>query len=632
MALLPPALSDTLKRTAALRQSLELGTARLLRRRPALRLAIEGLPEQFATLHGAGLHAVYVHPSAARDALMLETARLSRAKFTTLALARTPEDGAALLRSKEFGARHPEKPWPSAINVLSLEGPPAANPYAANTVAPLTRVVSGLRALKRYGVKRNSLYVIEGADNWFSWHNPAALAQEGRFLASWCQLRQCSVLLVLDGRGRQDEDGNALFDEFGGQSEAVAAMHALHGAFGGVAHLLQAHGEMLWRIEFWRVNETLVTGETLPLRFTENGELAVAQGMIGGIGDSRFLTRDEGRVVVSQTSVNGEPWLPPHWEVVPSNADTIEACRDARGATVVLDYANQKGLADLCQTIHELRSRCGRALKIIVRERAEFMRHQYELLAISLGANLVVGRDVPFSRLQSLLESVQGQLNTRPIISDYQSALSAALSDSVCGYLSVPLFCEQVARVIERGKVLRLPHMLLQLQLRPEIAHIDVLQSCVLRRAGDICTADHEFVYLFLFACRVSDADNVLQRIFGSEVGRFFQREIRYIDEVDFVEQLRRLKNNDMSRAAPDFSDALSAERTANPLPVPAANDAAAAEGGPAAAADDNTPAAPAQDEPAPAAPSDEPVFKPRHEKWSRAHAFEMPIVKSARF
>lgn len=627
MVTLPPALSETFKRTAALRRTLERGTASLMRRRPGLKLAIDGLPDQFATLQPQGLHAVYVASSAARDALLFDTVQQSQAKFSTLVLARPPEAGAAALRERGFGVRGAAKPWPRKLNVLSIE-PPEVPEFEAATVTPLAKLVGGLRALKRFGLKVGALYMIEGADHWFSWHNPVALAQEARFLANWCNHRRCSMVLVLTGVAESDAQRDALSDEILGLATENTTLHGFHGAFSGVAHLLQSHGEMIWKVEFWRVSDAMVTGESLPLRFAESGELTLAQSTTDASQGTMLLTRDENRVVVSHASIAGEQWVPAHWEVVATNPDAIAACRDARGVTVLLDYSNQRELADLCQTIHALRGHCGRAVKIVVRERSEFMRHQYELLALSLGANLVVGRDVPFSRVQSLLESVQGQLSTRSIVADYQSALSAALSDSVCGYLTVPLFCEQVERVIERGHVLRLPHMLLQLQLRPEIAHLDALQACTLRRAGDICTADHSYVYLFLFACRVSDADAVLQRIFGADLGLFFEDEVRYIDDIDFVEQLNRLKGNDVLRAAPDYSDAVAAHQAAAtampaqaPLRVPVAQIPTILRSDPSGS-----------ESPMPAGELQmRPALRPRKEKWPRAEPSEMPIVKPAR-
>lgn len=637
MAIIPPALSATLQRTAALRRTLERGTASLIRRRPVLKLAIEGLPEEYATLQAHGLHAVYVASSAARDALLFDTVRRAKAKAVTLVLARAPEDIAASLRERNFGLRHPGPsiaPWPRKLNVLAIEPPPAVGEFEANTVTPLARLVSGLRALKQFGLKVGALYVIEGADHWFSWHNPAALAQEARFLANWCNLRRSSMLLVLTGERESDAQLDALSDDQLGLNTENASLHGFHGAFSGVAHLLQTHGEMIWKVEFWRVSDAMVTGQSLPLRFTESSELAVAPITAETRLGAMLLTRDENRVVVSQAAVAGEQWVPTHWEVVAANPAVVDACRDARGVTLLLDYSSQHELADLCQTVHTLRGNCGRALKIVVRERSEFMRHQYELLVLSLGANLVIGRDVPFSRVQSLLQSVQGQLSARPIVADYQTALSAALSDSVCGYLTVPLFCEQVERVMERGHVLHLPHMLLQLQLRPEIAHLEALQKCILRRAGDICTADQDYLYLFLFACRVSDADAVLQRIFGVDLALFFEGEVRYIDNIDFVEQLKKLKSNDLLQAAPDYSEALTEHHTETPVRQPRHSSTPAT--APAVtlalartrleAADQAELELTPQDTTSGIPPQS--ALRARKDKWPRAEPFAMPVSK----
>jgi len=599
-----------------------------MRRRPASKLAIENLSDEFATLQPQGLHAVYVSNSAARDAILFDTAHYAKAKSITLVLTRPPDEIAASLRDRGFGTRYLTKsavPWPRKFNVLSMKLPLSS--VELDTAAPLARLVGGLRALKRFGVKVGALYIVEGADHWFSWNNPIALAQEARFLANWCNVRRCSILLVLTGEHESDEQLDAITDKQLGLRSEDDALNGFHGAFSGVAHLMQTHGELVWKVEFWRVNDAIATGKSLALRFTPDGELSVAPTTSDTRHGGMLLTRDENRVVVSHASVAGEHWVPTDWEVVAANPAVVDACRGARGVTVLLDYSSQHELADLCQTIHALRGHCGHALKIVVRERGEFMRHQYELLALSLGANSVIGRDVPFSRVQSLLESVQGQLSTRPIVADYNTALSAALSDSVCGYLTVPLFCSQVERVIERGQVLHLPHMLLQLQLLPEIAHLEALQMCTLRRAGDICTADHDYLYLFFFACRVSDADAVLQRIFGTDLGRFFEGEVRYIDNIDFVEQLSKLKGNHVLRAAPDYSDALAnrhAEASAQnarlaPTVIETTRPVTP------------TPAAPElrAEEPVTSEASTQTALRPRKDKWPRAERFAMPIIKN---
>jgi cellulose biosynthesis protein BcsE len=645
MATLPPGLSVTLKRASALRNTLAYRVALLLRPPRTAKLAIEGLPEQFAGLQPQDAHAVYIADAAARDALLFDTARASKAAHTTLVLARPPKDIAAALRARGFGVNNPAAAWPRKLNVLAL--PPLPLPTDATDsaesaesdvpAAPLARLVSGLRALKRFGLKQGTLYIIEGADHWFHWRNAAVLAQEARFLADWCELRRSCVLLVFSGShlapGPQDDPLD--YDERQDVAATAGALNSFHGAFGGVASLLKSHGEMIWKIEFWRASDTMVTGESVPVRFTEAGALAIAKTTIDDEKKRMLLTRDENRVVASQASVAGEKYIPADWEIVEDNPAALPACRHARGVTVLLDYSGQNTLADLCETIHTLRRHCGQALKIVVRERHQFLRHQYELLILNLGANQVIGRDVPFSRVQFLLKSLQGQLCTRPIANDFQTALSAAICASICGYLTVPLFCEQIEMLIERGQVLRLPHLLFHLRLLPEVAHLDALNACILKRDGDICSADANGLYLFLFGCRISDADAVMLRIFGENAGRFFENDVRYIDNIDFLEQVEILKNNYARYAAPDYSDALAVQQPQqqqqSQAPMPPAQDAVAA---PSIEADAAATVQPAQPETAPPAMLEEAV-KPvsRVKKNVRPHAepSAMPLKNSTR-
>ncbi|OPX53813.1 BcsE family c-di-GMP-binding protein, partial [Oceanospirillum multiglobuliferum] len=130
------------------------------------------------------------------------------------------------------------------------------------------------------------------------------------------------------------------------------------------------------------------------------------------------------------------------------------------------------------------------------------------------GANLIIGRELPFSRVQSLLRSLQGQLDTRPIAHDYRAALAAALTDEVRGYLPVAAFCDRIEAVLARGAVLDLPHVLAKITLLPDLAHAQALTYCAPRRAGDVATADAAHLYVFLFACRLPDADVALGHIF----------------------------------------------------------------------------------------------------------------------
>lgn len=544
------------------------------------RLAIDALPDELARLTPGGLYVVYAIPRRPGcDALIWESAREARTRHVTVVLARTREETAARMRELGFVVGTPARGWPRNLNVLAMPAPVAQSTgdmtqadagSQPETHAPaFARLVGGLRALKRFGLRSNSLYFIEGAENWFSWRDPAVLAREGQLLADWCAARKITLVLVLHPtpgeRLEQDDDAIAREERF--DDESYQGRSELHGACAGVARLRRTHGELLWYVDFWRAGQALVTGEVHSLRFTENGRLTIAPETLAAPGakTGAMLARDEDRVIATRAVVVNEAWVPGEWDIVEDLQGALAACDGAVAATVLLDYVDQSGLEPLCSAVHGLRRQCGRALKIVVVERSQALRHQYELLLSSLGANLLLGRDVPFSRLQSLLLSLQGQVDTRPIADDYRASLAAALTDAVLGYLPVDAFCWRVRVVLRRGAMLQLPHVLAKLTLLPEVSHVDALRSCMPRRAGDVLTCDAGHIYVFLFACRMPDADTALARIFETPVERWSDSVV-FLAGQSIDREAKALAEANRRAPAADYSD-LFAELSARAVP-----------------------------------------------------------------
>ncbi|PTB17809.1 cellulose biosynthesis protein BcsE [Trinickia symbiotica] len=528
------------------------------------RLAIDALPDEVAQLAPGKLYAIYAKPcTSACDALIADTAKAAATRHVTIVLSRTRPQAAARMRELGFGAGTVVPGWPRGLNVLAM--PEAPGPDAASSVprtvdrAPFARLYGGLRALKRFGLHANALVIVEGAERWLTWGDPDALAREGMLLANWCAARRITLVLLLDRSRVGREAGPTLHpnaDEFMGDKTAQhAGYHEFHGACAGVARMNHTHGELLWHVEFWRAGRALATGETRALRFTEDGHLSLVPESIEGTVQSGLrLARDEMRVVATRAVVASESWVPPQWEVVADPAAAVAACAGAQAATVLLDYRDRSMLEPLCAAVHRLRRDCGRALKIVVVERREALRHQYELLLLSLGANLIVGRDLPFSRMQSLLRSLHGQLDTRPIAADYRAALAAALTDNVRGYLPVAAFCERIEAVLARGAVLDLPHVLAKVMLLPDVAHMQALRHCAPRRAGDVLTADSAHLYVFLFACRLPDADTALQRIFTVPVEHVSDRVV-YLAEASIEREVKELAEANRRVPIADYGD-----------------------------------------------------------------------------
>ncbi|MEB2561768.1 cellulose biosynthesis protein BcsE [Burkholderia anthinoferrum] len=272
------------------------------------------------------------------------------------------------------------------------------------------------------------------------------------------------------------------------------------------------------------------------------------------------LASDEDRVVVSRAVLDGASRVPDGWEIVDDNAAVVAACANAQAATAVLVFRSHAQLEALCADVHTLRRQCGGALKIAVVERGEVLRQQFEMLVLSVGANRVVARDLPVSRMQAAVHALHGQLYARPVAADYRAALAAALGDSVLGYLPVGAFCQRIRAVLDRGAVLALPHTLAKLTLLPGVSHVDALRHCRPRRAGDVVTADAGHLFVFLFACEPVDAEDALARIFDVPVDTLSDRVV-CLGQGSIDTELDALKAENRRAPIADYSDLFAAAR-----------------------------------------------------------------------
>ncbi|KVD07981.1 cellulose biosynthesis protein BcsE [Burkholderia ubonensis] len=600
------------------------------------RLAIDGLPDEWTQLEAGGLYAVYAAArTPACDALVWESARQARTRDVTVVLARDHASVAAQLGERGFAGAALAPGWPRNLNVLAM--PPAAadaQPDAAHAApGPFARLTGGFRAMKRFGFHARSLYFVEGAERWFSWNDPVALAEEGRAFADWCRMHRIAVVLLMN-----PDAGHAGADDAGADDLPLVRdarrtrRSAFHSVCAGVAQLQRTHGELLWVVDFWRAGDTLAAGEVRPLRFAPSGRLSAIFDADALVQPRQMkLASDEDRVVVSRTVVDGENWVPKDWEIVDDNAAVVAACAKAQAATAVLAFRTRTQLEALCADVHTLRRQCGGALKIAIVERGEVLRHQFEMLVLSLGANSVIGRDLPFSRLQAAVRSLHGQLQARPVAADYRAALAAALGDTVLGYLPVGAFCLRTRAVLDRGAVLALSHTLVKMTLLPGVAHVDALRHCLPRRAGDVVTADAEHLYVFLFACEPADADEALKRIFDVPVDTLSDRVVR-LAHGSIDAELNALKAENRRAPIADYSDLFAAAHpaggagadTATPTQaIDAAGDAPAQSAVAAPPPDDPAVAPPPSA--APVAPGPHPVVAARARGATRS---AMPLRK----
>ncbi|MDN7893885.1 cellulose biosynthesis protein BcsE [Burkholderia cepacia] len=552
------------------------------------RLAIDGLPDAWTQLEAGGLYAIYAAGGTpACDALVWESARQARTRDVTIVLARDAAHVAEQMRARGFAdGAHPAG-WPRNLNVLAMPPAPAAEPAGGDgagtgtgTTAdaprraapgPFARLTGGLRAMKRYGFRARSLYFVEGAQRWFSWDDPIALADEAHALADWCRTRRIALVLLLDPEATRADDAARTDDAPLVRDADRTPRSGFHGICSGVAQLQRTHGELLWIVDFWRAGDTLAAGEVRPLRFAPGGRLSASiDGGATEPANRMKLASDEDRVVVSRAVLDGTNRAPQGWEIVEDNAAVVAACARAQAATAVLAFRSHAQLEALCADVHTLRRQCGGALKIAVVERGEVLRQQFEMLVLSVGASRVIARDLPVSRLQGAVHALRGQLYARPVAADYRAALAAALGDSVLGYLPVGAFCLRIRAVLDRGAVLALPHTLAKIALLPGVSHVDALRHCRPRRAGDVVTADAAHLYVFLFACEPADAEDALARIFDVPVDTLSDRVV-CLGQGSIDTELNALKAENRRAPIADYSDLFGAAQPAGASRAPLA-------------------------------------------------------------
>ncbi|WP_109127037.1 cellulose biosynthesis protein BcsE [Dyella sp. C11] len=496
-------------------------------------LAIEGLPPSLSALATGHVYAVYASRSPARDALFWKTAANALLTPVTVLSTRPAADVAQALRQHGMDIDQPGAVHPRS-NVCSLHLP--QNRDGCDVL------MESLQALSEQVATPASQFLVEGVATCFAWHDRAALIRQGAALAGWCAQTRHSVLLVmLPPLVEQSGDFRPLTD--------------FQIQFAGAAQLVHVQGEFRWEVAFWRDNRgALSANESIPLRFSANDHRLVAvvdtdSESATGVG---MLAPDESVVMVSHEAVARERVIPKGWQVLPDNDALVSAASRAVAATVILHYGIDVSLATLAKQVNFLRRQCGKALKILIREDNVSIR--YELLMLTLGANAIIPRSMPLAQVEITVDGVQGQLFSRPVPDDYRSALSAAMRDSTTGYLPAHRFIELVRQAVERSRPIRLPNVLLKLPLEHDVAGIDALRACHIRRTGDLCTATGDSLYIFFFACHVENASKAMEKVFDVPLQDFFQGELRCGDRETINGALNELSDQIAELPPPDYT------------------------------------------------------------------------------
>ncbi|MEG1039067.1 MAG: cellulose biosynthesis protein BcsE [Pseudomonas sp.] len=321
-------------------------------------------------------------------------------------------------------------------------------------------------------------------------------------LALWCSraqhwLRSVGSTLLVVG----DSPPPALLD--------ILLRHNDH--LSGLAQVYVAQGARHLLVHFWS-NDAGVSGPHDFLLLDEGSGFRVSSRPDD---DNLAPTTNDQRQVLAQAAVLGNEAPPTtQWQLFDAPDALLERAMDAQAATVIFALGGTDDVNSLATRLYQLRSHCGRSVKLVVREMLQGMRQHEEQLLLASGANLIVPQGTPFLRFLTLVRSIQGLRWQRPLAAEPSSLLARLHPLQVRGSLSPKAFAAAVKKMSDNTVGTEVRHQLLRLQPLPTLNPSVVLQQLQLRRYGDIACVADGVPYLFLFACSPTQVDAALRNVF----------------------------------------------------------------------------------------------------------------------
>ena len=390
------------------------------------------------------------------------------------------------------------------------------------------------------GVTAQHAVLVQGGQAIFDWQNHDLLIKQWRAWKAWAASHHAPVLLIID--------------DINGADGLLPLLQSLPELVPNLAVLDADCGGGLLTVERWAGQDRSVHRQFGLKLSAEDKSLHSDGSEMNARGGAILYAPDQGRVIVTAVTVAGVRGVPAEWTVVNDLSAMEAVCNNAVAATILLHADGDQEFETLSRFVHRMRLSRPRSLKIIVREVGNKLRYNNELVLLRLGANLMVHKETSFSRLLQVINDMATQTFSRLIESEYLLAVQAAEPNRVAGYLSPSIFCREVVAMLKRSERINLGHCLIRLPILSRLAQLDALQACQARRFGDIFTADQHSVYLFLFACRESDVDSTLDRLFSVPVAELFSSHIIEPTPELILESVGQLQRDNENSPISDYS------------------------------------------------------------------------------
>ncbi|OBU84599.1 cellulose biosynthesis protein BcsE [Chromobacterium subtsugae] len=501
-------------------------------------LGIDGIPPSAAALNGGALYLIAAPGPALAQALLFANLPSAGSQPLICASRQQPaaqQDTAWLDRRIHAGNLHllsPRKPRKSSAQQID---------------AYLDELARCRKLLQPAG--GGMTVALDHAEDYLPLQQPALARRALQACSHWAARHGHALLLLLDSSHLD--------------AAALAALSQLGSDCAGMVYAQPlGDGFYSWQIAHWLGAGPAETARLRTLELSPRHLLSAQREAEEDAGDateghSRLAT-DALQVLATNAALSGNTPPTPHWRLFDDLPQLLEAAREAVAATVLLDTASSKKEV-LGNAVAQLRQQCGKRLKIVVREVGNRrLRQNEEQLLLRLGANAVLPAELRFSSLASIVHSLRQAVyqGRKHVEADALRAASRPEADR--GYLPPARFVEVVAGTVQRSRAIDVSNMFIRLQPALGASPAELLALGRFQRAGDLCTADGEYAYLFLFACREADADAALGNLFRMPIGEVAQAEVRSADSESIQLALSQLSRQSGFDKLPDLSRQLS--------------------------------------------------------------------------
>lgn len=301
------------------------------------------------------------------------------------------------------------------------------------------------------------------------------------------------------------------------------ALLALNRHLAGLASMsMISDDKYSYHVHFWAKPDGVQSDKTFIVQKTALGMLAavpVSTPNITTLGSQDDTTL----IVMSHAAAEEDIPLPAHVQLAANNAEIISDSTTPPSATVILSCQSPEEIRQLAVDCLYLRQKAGLRLKIIIREVRQCLRYADETFLLRAGVNLIVPYHLPFLRMMSQVDAVQGQRMTRPLPANTEELLLNDPNYNARGYLDNQTFTQYCHTVMQQFTSPQLDLVLVKLKLLPGMQPDECLRLCHIRRDGDVITACHHALYVLFSAIRQTDIHTALNNIFDAPVRDLFR-------------------------------------------------------------------------------------------------------------